>query len=197
MSPLWQTLTEDPSTYKNLNDIDVSPTHEAWSSSRLRLCFSCQNAATSISMVIAESRAEDLLNHSRGLGRVAQAMRDLQFYLGGVQDTQFVLGRLKAQVPSALGKYRQHLLDVLSRCKTAGLQPDEELLFALSMYACTCAQTVSDAMRERATSIVVAGDIGNEGVGVYALFASFLSHERADVLFALKAGVLAFEMSLL
>lgn len=145
-----------------------------------------------MSTAIAYSTAEDLRGHSRGLRRVAQDMHDLEKFLGGSEDVRTVLYHIRAQMPSALQKYRQHLLVVLSRCKTAGLQPDEELLFALRIYASTCAQTMSEEMLGRATLLVDAYHKVE-----YALFTFYLSHERADVLFALKAGVLAFEMSLL
>jgi hypothetical protein len=60
-------------------------------------------------------------------------MCDLEKYLGEDQDVRSVLDCLKAQVPSALQTYRKHLLDKLSQYTSEGCQPEEEVLFALSM----------------------------------------------------------------
>ena len=91
-------------------------------------------------MVIADLKAEYLVQMSRKLGRVAQTKQDLEQALGEVQGAQIDSDRLKTRVLGALRWYRQYLLDILSLHISAGTQPGEEVLFALRMYACTLCQ---------------------------------------------------------
>jgi hypothetical protein len=150
-----------------------------------------------ISASIAQSNATDVVQHAAGLRRVAQAMHDLEDYLGGEPNAQIVLDALKNSVPAALKTYRRHLVAILEGYRNQRVGPDQDVVFAVNIYATACAQIVSDELRNRATQWNP--EIGGmpEGIGQYAILAAFVTHPEPLVQAAYKAGILAFELHLI
>ena len=152
-----------------------------------------------MSLEVQGSTREKMEEGAQTLGSLAAAVVDLQALAGSGETqggAQATVNRLKHGILTALPKYRGHLFTTLMDCYGSKNDPGNHVLWRLKIYASACAQATSQEIHCKAKAWVDSEYEATCNIGNYALFAGYLQHDRTDVLLALKAGVLAFEMFL-